>query len=296
MNMKNVKTAAAALLAAALLAGCGAKNPAASSAPAQDASSASAQDASSAVVLTGFASAPGFPSHGDIVYASVTVDGNGKPLTIDLDEYYGIRSIGRVINNLEKATDADNEKLASIPEEDLVYGESGKYVGYKYLMIDNRIFECVDPDNNLYKEIGDGASIEDLQAYANENTDWWCDAMEHAAETGAVLKVAGEGDDVVAEADGVKLAKMSDLSSFYGCLKKSEGYTANFSAAGTTDAWKNSRDTLVDYMLTNGVTDELVEAANSEDTKAYLDLVSGATFGYPSIYVNIVEQAIANAK
>lgn len=127
-------------------------------------------------------SAPGFESHGDVAFATAEVDSNGDLVALDINEYYGIRSIGRIVNNLSKANEEELAKVDAIAEENKVYSEDGKYANYKYVMIDNRYFECVDPGKSLYKEIGEGASIEDLQAYLLENTDWWCEAMASAAE------------------------------------------------------------------------------------------------------------------
>lgn len=298
MKMKAWK-AAAALLAVAMMVGCGSS---ASTSQSEVASSeAASSEAASSVAETaqtyqGFASAPGFAAHGDVAFATAEVDAEGNLVALNINEYYGIRSVGRIVNNLEKANDAELQKVNEIDDQDKVYSEDGKYVSYKYLMIDGRYFECEDSGKNLYKEIGAGASIDDLQTYLQENTDWWCDAMANAAQTGATLKVAAEGETVLAEIDGVKLAKMDELHSFYGGLTKRDGYTVNFNKnSGKTTDWADSADILTQYILDNGFTDELVADANAETTDKFLDLVSGATFGYPSLYVNVAQDAVNNA-
>lgn len=40
----------------------------------------------------------------------------------------------------------------------------------------------------------------------------------------------------------------------------------------------------------------MLASAQAEDKKAFLDAVSGATFGSPEIYVNVARLAIGNAK
>lgn len=197
----------------------------------------------------GFYSAPGFSSHGDVVFANATVDASGKLVALSINEYYGIRSVGRIVNNVTKSSEAELAFLATLPEQDVVYSEDGKYVAWKYLMVDGRVFECKDAGKNLYAEMGDNAQIPDLQAYLLENTDWWCNAMATAADTGLTLKVAAEGEEVVAEVGGVKLAAYGPLTSFYGALTKMEGYTKNFAPAGTTTAWAESTVILQDYIL-----------------------------------------------
>ena len=247
--------------------------------------------------VTGFASAPGFSAHGDVAFASATLDAEDKLVALDINEYYGIRSVGRIINNITKASDEELAKLDAIPEADKVLSEDGKYAAWKYLKIDNRLFECRDAGKNLYVEIGENAEITDLQAYLLENTDWWCNAMATAAETGAVLKTAAEGDTVACEVNGVKLAVYGPLTSFYGALTKMEGYSKNFSPAGTTTAWAESVQLLDSYILAQGgVSEEMLASAQAEDKKAFLDAVSGATFGSPEIYVNVAKLAIENAK
>jgi hypothetical protein len=303
----NATKAAAALLAVAMMVGCGssaastsqsASSEAASSeaASSETASSEDAVSSATAQTYKGFASAPGFAAHGDVAFANAEVDAEGNLVALEINEYYGIRSVGRIVNNLEKAKDAELQKVNEIDDQDKVYSEDGKYVSYKYLMIDGRYFECEDSGANLYKEIGEGASIDDLQTYLQENTDWWCEAMASAAETGATLKVAAEGEEVLAEIDGVKLAKMDELHSFYGGLTKREGYTVNFNKnSGKTTDWADSADVLTQYILDNGFTDELIADVNADTTDKYLDLVSGATFGYPSLYVNVAQAAVENA-
>ena len=87
------------------------------------------------------------------------------------------------------------------------------------------------------------------------------------------------------------------LTSFYGALTKMEGYSKNFSPAGTTTAWAESIQLLDSYILAQGgVSEELLASAQAEDKKAFLDAVSGATFGSPEIYVNVARLAIENAK
>jgi hypothetical protein len=65
--------------------------------------------------------------------------------------------------------------------------------------------------------------------------------------------------------------------------------------SGKTTDWADSADILTQYILDNGFTDELVADANAETTDKFLDLVSGATFGYPSLYVNVAQDAVNNA-
>ena len=253
--------------------------------------------ACAALAEEGFASTPGFAAHGDVAFASATVDADGKLVALDINEYYGIRSVGRIINNITKASEEELAKLDAIPEADKVLSEDGKYAAWKYLKIDNRLFECRDAGKNLYVEIGENAEITYLQAYLLENTDWWCNAMATAAETGAVLKTAAEGDSVACEVNGVKLAVYGPLTSFYGVLTKMEGYSKNFSPAGTTTAWAESIQLLDSYILAQGgVSEKMLASAQAEDKKAFLDAVSGATFGSPEIYVNVASLAIENAK
>lgn len=244
----------------------------------------------------GFAVGKGFEAHKDVVCATAEVDAEGKLINLDINEYLGIRSIGRIINNITKANDEELAKVNAIADEDKVLSEDGKYADYKYVMIDGRYFECQDAGENLYVEIGEGASITNLLDYMWENPEWWYNAMQNSSN-GAILKVAADGEEVVAEINGVKLAKMSDLLTYYGGLTKREGYTKNFAAAGTTTAWAESVDVLTDYIMNDGgVSDKLYEAANSEKTDEFLDTVSGATFGYPAMYVNAAKEAIENAK
>lgn len=300
MRKNKAVQAAALLLALMMISGCsssGAPSKETTAAPtAEQTTEAAPAETTDNKTYTGFASAPGFAAHGDVTFANVEVDAEGNLLKLDIDAYYGIRSIGRIINNIEKANDEELAKVDAVADCDKVYSEDGKYAAYKYVMIDNRYFECVDAGANLYKEIGEGASIEDLQAYLLENTDWWCEAMANASQTGATLKVAADGEEVVAEIDGVKLAKMDELHSFYGGLNKRSGYTKNFNkASGKTSDWADSMDVLTQYIMENGFTDELINAVNADTTAEYLDVVSGATFGYPSLYVNVAQAAIENA-
>lgn len=105
--------------------------------------------ACAALAEEGFASTPGFAAHGDVAFASATVDADGKLVALDINEYYGIRSVGRIINNVTKASEEELAKLDAIPEADKVLSEDGKYAAWKYLKIDNRLFECRDAGKNL---------------------------------------------------------------------------------------------------------------------------------------------------
>jgi hypothetical protein len=122
----NATKAAAALLAVAMMVGCGSaastSQTAASEAASSEAASseaASSEDAvSSATAQTykGFASAPGFAAHGDVAFANAEVDAEGNLVALEINEYYGIRSVGRIVNNLEKAKDDELQKVNAIDE------------------------------------------------------------------------------------------------------------------------------------------------------------------------------------
>lgn len=287
--------AVASLAAVAILAGCGSN--AAAATPAGTAASPAASEAAQGL-RTGFATGNGFSAHGDVAFAEAEVDQDNNLVSLNMDEYFGIRSVGRILNNLEKASDEEKAMVAALPQEDVVYSDDGKYVAWKYLEIDGRFFECLDAGKNTWKEIGDGASIDDLSAYIPENTDWWVAAMQSAPENGATLRVAQDGDEVFAEIDGVKLAKQDELKSFYGTLLKSEGYTKNFNpASGQTDDWANSMKALCQYIVdNNGISADLEKAANADDKSGFVDMVSGATFGEPQDYIAVAKAAIADAE
>ena len=75
--------------------------------------------ACAALAEEGFASTPGFAAHGDVAFASATVDADGKLVALDINEHYGIRSVGRIINNITKASEEELAKLESEVEAEI---------------------------------------------------------------------------------------------------------------------------------------------------------------------------------